>query len=124
LFGQELKEDESIMLNTVRATLTPAGTIIFDEAVHLTRPTAVLVTLLDEGSTKTEHPTAPQQNNEAAPPQLLTGDAVVDHYQPRTELGRKLIELRRAYIEEGGKLMSWDEINAEVLERRGGVADD
>ena len=54
----------------------------------------------------------------------LTGDAVVDHYQPRTELGRKLIELRRAYIERGGKLMNWDEVNAEVCERRGGVADD
>lgn len=36
------------MLNTVRATVTPAGTIIFDEAVHLEYPTAVLVTLLDE----------------------------------------------------------------------------
>jgi len=61
---------------------------------------------------------------EPAPPRALTGDAVVDHYQPRTELGRKLIELRRAHIESGGKLMSWDEIDAEVRERRGGAADD
>lgn len=36
------------MLNTFRATVTPAGTIIFDEAVNLAHPTAVLVTLLDE----------------------------------------------------------------------------
>ena len=36
------------MLNTVRATVTPSGTIVFDEAVNLVRPTAVLVTLLDE----------------------------------------------------------------------------
>ncbi|MCK2088619.1 hypothetical protein MXC99_10595 [Thauera aromatica] len=36
------------MLNTVRATVTPSGTIVFDEAVHLVRPTAVLVTLLEE----------------------------------------------------------------------------
>lgn len=64
---------------------------------------------------------APTENE---PSRALTGDAVVDGYQPRTELGRKLIELRRAYVEGGGKLMSWDEINAEVRERRGGVADD
>ena len=54
----------------------------------------------------------------------LTGDAVVDHYQPRTELGRKLIELRRAYIQSGGKLMTQDEINEEVRRRRGGVSDE
>jgi len=36
------------MLNTVRATVLPSGTIIFDEEVHLARPTVVLVTLLDE----------------------------------------------------------------------------
>lgn len=36
------------MLNTVRATVTSEGTIIFEEAVHLVHPTAVLVTLLDE----------------------------------------------------------------------------
>ena len=61
---------------------------------------------------------------EHEPTRTLTGDAVVDRYQPRTELGHKLIELRRAYVESGGKLMTWDEINAEVREHRGGVADD
>lgn len=64
---------------------------------------------------------APMENKSS---RALTGDAVVDHYQPKTELGRKLIELRRAYVEGGGKRMSWDEIDAEVRERRGGVADD
>lgn len=63
----------------------------------------------------------PEENESS---RALTGDAVVDHYQPRTELGRKLIELRRAYIESGGKLVSWDEVNAEVRECRGGIADD
>lgn len=53
---------------------------------------------------------------EPKPARALTGDAVVDHYQPRTELGRKLIELRRAYLESGGKLMTWDEIDAEMRE--------
>lgn len=53
-----------------------------------------------------------------------TGDAVVDNYQPRTELGRKLIELRRAHIRASGQLLNWEEIDAEVRERRGGVVND
>jgi len=53
----------------------------------------------------------------------LTGDAVTDHYQPRTELGRKLIELRRANGRDGDKLLSCDELDEEMRQRRGGVAD-
>lgn len=53
----------------------------------------------------------------------VTGDAVTDHYQPRTDLGRKLIELRRAYVRDGGKLLSCDELDEEMRQRRGGVAD-
>ena len=64
---------------------------------------------------------APVENESS---RVLTGDAVVDHYQPKTELGRKLIELRRAYIEGGGKLMTQDEILAEVRERRGEIDDE
>jgi len=64
---------------------------------------------------------APMENESS---RALTGDAVVDHYQPKTELGRKLIELRRAYIESGGKLMTQDEILAEVRQRRGGIDDE
>lgn len=51
----------------------------------------------------------------------LIGDAVADHYQPRTELGRKLIALRRANILAGGKLLSNDELDEEIRRRRGGV---
>lgn len=54
----------------------------------------------------------------------LTGDAVVDHYQPRTEIGRLALAARRAYIESGGKLLTVDDINEEVRRRRGGVSDD
>ena len=49
---------------------------------------------------------------------------MVDNYQPRTELGRKLIELRRAHIRASGQLLNWEEIDAEVRERRGGVVND
>lgn len=55
---------------------------------------------------------------------LSTGDLVVDHYRPRTELGRQLVELRRAYILEGGKLLNWEELDEEIRERRGGVVDE
>lgn len=53
----------------------------------------------------------------------LVGDPVVDFYRPRSELGRKLIELRRAYVLGGGTLLSWDEIDTEMRERRGGLSD-
>ena len=50
---------------------------------------------------------------------------VTDEHQLNCNLPASLpIELRRAYVESGGKLMTWDEINAEVREHRGGVADD
>lgn len=53
----------------------------------------------------------------------LLGDPVVDFYEPRTDLGRRLVELRRAYILGGGRLLSWEEIDAEMRGRRGGLPD-
>ena len=53
----------------------------------------------------------------------LTGDPLLDNYQPRTEIGRLALAARRAYIEAGGKLLSWDEIDEEVRRRRGGVSE-
>lgn len=53
----------------------------------------------------------------------LTGDPVVDNYRPRTELGRKLLSLRRAYVTSGGQLLDGTALDAEVQLRRGGVAD-
>ncbi|WP_295587406.1 hypothetical protein [uncultured Lamprocystis sp.] len=65
--------------------------------------------------------TAPEEAATATPVAPMTGDAVVDHYQPRTALGRDLLESRRAYILGGGKLLSWDELDEEMRERRGGA---
>ena len=65
-----------------------------------------------------------KETEEEAPVMPLTDDSVVDQYQPRTELGRKLIELRRAYLASGGKCLTQDEILAEVRRRRGEVVDD
>ena len=50
-----------------------------------------------------------------------TGDALVDSYKPRSEIGRRILALRKAYIEGGGRLMSPEEIGAEVRSRRGGA---
>ena len=47
----------------------------------------------------------------------------LDHYTPRTALGRKLLDLRRAHLARGGRLLSWEGIDEEVRLRRGGVAD-
>ena len=53
----------------------------------------------------------------------LTGDPLLDNYQPRTEIGRLALAARKAHIEAGGQLLSWDEINEEVRQRRGGVSE-
>ncbi|NEV62355.1 hypothetical protein [Thiorhodococcus minor] len=64
----------------------------------------------------------PEPSEPATDDGFIVGDAVVNVYQPRTELGRRLVELRRAHLLGGGKLLDWDEIEAEARERRGGVA--
>lgn len=53
----------------------------------------------------------------------LTGDTVVDKYRPRTELGRRLLALRRTYVTNGGQLLNGAALDAEVQLRRGGVVD-
>ena len=52
-----------------------------------------------------------------------TGDILVDRYCPRTERGRRLLALRRAYILSGGHLLDGNELDAEVRTRRGGATD-
>ncbi len=42
-------------------------------------------------------------------------------YQPKTELGRRILELRAAQKEAGAWLLDWHEIEQEVANRRGGV---
>ena len=54
----------------------------------------------------------------------LTGDDVVDRYEPHTEIGHLALAARKAYLKAGGKQLTADEINGEVRRRRGGVSDD
>lgn len=81
----------------------------------------VVVTLLPE---PTPLPPAAAEPLATSPTEARTGDPVIDNYRPRTDLGRDLLALRRAYVRGGGKLFSWEEIEAEVAERRGGVQHD
>jgi hypothetical protein len=40
-------------------------------------------------------------------------------FHPRTSLGRRLWEIRHRHIAKGGRLLSWDEIDARLSDRRG-----
>ncbi len=50
--------------------------------------------------------------------------ADLDAYVPRTPLGKKLVELRRAHIEAGGELLDYEGIQREVALGRGGVGEE
>lgn len=49
-------------------------------------------------------------------------DFTFGDYKPRTELGKRLIEIRRNFILKGGKLLSPEEIDREIELRRGGYS--
>jgi len=45
-------------------------------------------------------------------------------YQPRTDLGKRLWEIRQRIVASGVPLLGWDEIERELAERRGDRGDD
>jgi hypothetical protein len=47
----------------------------------------------------------------------------LDDYQPKTELGKTLLALRKAYVGNGGRLLSGEALDKELHSRRGGVSD-
>jgi len=51
--------------------------------------------------------------------ETAVADPILRTYHPRTPIGEALLALRRACLESGGCLMGWDEIAAEVRQRRG-----
>ena len=104
------------MLTSIEGVYENGVVRLLEPLPGVARARVVVTILPDTLSPLPQRETPPTVEMPVGP---LTGDTVVDHYQPRTELGRKLIELRRAYIESGGKLMTQDEILAEVRRRRG-----
>ena len=47
-----------------------------------------------------------------------------DAWQPRTALGRRLKELRARFVADGGQLLSDEQIEQELRERREGFSED
>lgn len=46
-----------------------------------------------------------------------------EEFKPQTALGKRLWALRQQRIAEGGQLLTAEELEAELRERRGGVRD-
>jgi hypothetical protein len=60
-----------------------------------------------------------QEEAEATLEQVLQEFREQEGWAPRTQLGQRLKDLRRQFIEEGGELLTADEVAAEVRQRRG-----
>ncbi len=99
--------------------LTSIEGIYENGQVHLLGPlpdierARVVVTLLPESM-------VPLKATET-PAATVAAEPVVERFEPRSELGCKLTALRRKYVEGGGKLLTVDEIMAEVRAGRGGA---
>lgn len=65
----------------------------------------------------------PTDATEALGVELPDAEGVEDDidFVPRTEFGRRLLELRRRNIAAGQPLLDWAELEHEIAERRGGV---
>jgi hypothetical protein len=48
-------------------------------------------------------------------------DRVVTEFKPKTELGKRLLALRRSYVASGGNLLDAQALSRELRERRRGV---
>ena len=48
-----------------------------------------------------------------------TKDSVLTSFHPKTELGKKLTEIRKAYVKKGGKLLDQKALETDVQKRRG-----
>ena len=53
-------------------------------------------------------------------PRLAAEDRYTN-YKPRTEFGRRMLELRRAIEDSGEKMLTSEQVNEEVRLRRGGA---
>lgn len=51
-------------------------------------------------------------------------DAVAEAFKPKTEFGKRLLALRRAYVANAGPLLDAEAFDRELQQRRGGVSDE
>jgi hypothetical protein len=115
------------MLTTVEGVYENGVVRLLEPLPGVAKARVVVTVLPDPQTPLPERETLsgpPAATTMAAPVEPPAADALIEHYQPRTELGRKLIELRQAYLASGGKLMTQDEILADVRQRRGEDDDD
>ncbi len=59
------------------------------------------------------------EHEETIAPAPAGADSVYDFEM--SPLGRRLMEIRKKFISEGGKLLTPEELEREIAERRGGV---
>jgi hypothetical protein len=45
-------------------------------------------------------------------------------YEPRTDFGRELMAIRARVVASGQRLLSWEDVEREIAERRGSAIDD
>jgi hypothetical protein len=50
-------------------------------------------------------------------------EAQEPEFRPKTELGRRLWELRKQIVASGEPLLEWEDLEKEIAERRGGVSE-
>jgi len=49
-------------------------------------------------------------------------DPIAEIFKPKTELVKRFLELRQAYVKNGGKLLDTHELELEMRVRRGGLS--
>jgi len=69
------------------------------------------------GTVETSHDAVQAQGRDCRPTQKHDVTAAIS--PATTELGRRLRAIRQRYIDNGGKLLSMDEIDRELADRRG-----
>jgi hypothetical protein len=68
--------------------------------------------------------TAGQTREPSQGDQKLNGKPGPGDGAARTPLGARLAALRHAVVTSGAPLLGWDELEAEIAERRGGVGEE
>ena len=63
----------------------------------------------------------PERTMVSIPKSALRENEVVEEWQPRTALGRRLWVLRQQIVATGEPLLSWEDLERELAERRGGT---
>lgn len=109
---------ETVMLQTLEATLLPSGVVAFSESFAVDHPIPVLITLLERAPERPDT-CIPSAETGSTPPEQSAGPR-----KKTSELGRQLLAIRQRAIAQGMKLDSVDDILEEVRQGRAEAGDD